>query len=135
SGTTCNLGHVLKIALGETVTDTKTREFVRRFYNHQGSLEAFWTNLTASTFPSTDRDRLQLALQWGTLTRCHLPLIEEFDGIGENSLRDLAKYDEGTWATIIDGLEPNFPADTPGIDDTHKVANYANVLARTLEYY
>ncbi|WP_438015326.1 neuraminidase-like domain-containing protein [Sorangium sp. So ce315] len=139
-GATGNLGQLLGKALS---TQSLRQEFVDAYLDHDGSPEAFWTELAtrpsfqgAGVIPST-----QLALQLGALTRYHFPLIDELwerkQGGQITGLKDLAAYSEADWVAIVglprNGSPINFPADTPGADVTEKRAAYAKVLRRAME--
>ncbi|WP_437935494.1 neuraminidase-like domain-containing protein [Sorangium sp. So ce341] len=140
AGQTGNLGQLLAKALP---TQSLRSELLTAFMNHEGPPEAFWSELAtrpsfqgAGVIPST-----QLALQIGTLTRYHFPLIDELwarkQGGQITTFKDLAAYSEADWITILalvrNGSPINFPADTPGATVAEKRAAYAKVLRRAME--
>ncbi|WP_437951056.1 neuraminidase-like domain-containing protein [Sorangium sp. So ce296] len=140
AGQTGNLGQLLAKALP---TQSLRSEFLTAFLNHEGPPEALWAELAtrpsfqgAGVIPST-----QLALQLGTLTRYHFPLIDELwarkQGGQITAFKDLAAYSEADWIAILalvrNGSPINFPADTPGATVAEKRAAYAKVLRRAME--
>jgi hypothetical protein len=89
-------------------------------------------------FNAGEHDDLQRVLQWGTLTRHHLPLVQELQarhGTDFDTMRELATWGETEWLAAINGTlgDGTVPTDMPGADITEQRANYAKVLARTME--
>ncbi|AUX35899.1 MULTISPECIES: neuraminidase-like domain-containing protein [Sorangium] len=140
AGQTGNLGQLLAKALP---TQSLRSELLTAFMNHEGPPEALWAELAtrpsfqgAGVIPST-----QLALQIGTLTRYHFPLIDELwarkQGGQITAFKDLAAYSEADWIAILalvrNGSPIDFPADTPGETVAEKRAAYAKVLRRAME--
>ncbi|WP_437965514.1 neuraminidase-like domain-containing protein [Sorangium sp. So ce260] len=140
AGQTGNLGQLLAKALP---TQSLRSELLTAFLEHEGPPEALWAELAtrpsfqgAGVIPST-----QLALQIGTLTRYHFPLIDELwarkQGGQITAFKDLAAYSEADWIAILalvrNGSPINFPADTPGGTVAEKRAAYAKVLRRAME--
>lgn len=137
--TTASIGHVIGLALsGESDPTAAARTFVDRYTAHAGTIQEFWAALE-SDFSSAAIGRLQLALQWGALTRYHKPLMDELEvrrAAGTlTTLKDLARLDEGDWLDLIDhdpGSGPiGHPADVPEIPDQR--TNYAKILTDTME--
>jgi hypothetical protein len=141
-GTTANFGHVIGLALrGESDPTAAARTFVDRYTAHEGTIEEFWRSVETAFSPATIA-RLQLSLQWGSLTRHHKPLMDELEvrrAAGTaTTLKDLARYDESDWLAIIDelgttGTPTVYPADVPGTTAAEKRTNYARILTDTME--
>jgi hypothetical protein len=137
---TGNLGDLLATVLP---TRGVQEEFLDRYLAHSGRIEDFWTGLAAETSFSSSGTipALQFALQLGTLSHFHFPLIAELQARKAastlGSVRDLATYGESDWIDVIetvnDGHAVGYPADIPGADAAAKKANYARVLKRTME--
>jgi hypothetical protein len=138
AGTTCNFSDILEVAL-PTLGDRQT--FVDEYIAHEGTIEELWTHVgTLSGFDAPTIARTQLALQWGALTRYHLPLVKQLEVMRATThptLKDLAKLSESDWAALleleIDEVPIGAPADVPGADETARRATYAKVLVRTME--
>lgn len=85
--------------------------------------------------------RMQLALQLGTLTHNHGPLVTYLLGLSGsnqvNSLADLAKLGRADWYAMLSqssaGQVIGAPADVPGASDQDRGWNYATTLYRAIE--
>lgn len=85
---------------------------------------------------STEAQQVRVALQWGAVTRYHLPLLNQLKTLfptGTGSLRDIARYVESDWLALINTVGVDYPADTPGANDSEKRDNYAEIMIRTME--
>ncbi|MEO7327882.1 MAG: hypothetical protein ABI193_04850, partial [Minicystis sp.] len=135
-----NLGDLLATVLS---TRGVQEEFLDKYLAHTGSIEEFWTWLAEQTSFETSGlvPDLQFALQLGTLSHFHLPLVAEIQARKTaetiSSFADLAAYGESDWVGVIEtvngGDTVSYPADIPGADAAEKKANYAKVLKRTME--
>jgi Tc toxin complex TcA C-terminal TcB-binding domain/ABC toxin N-terminal region/Neuraminidase-like domain/Concanavalin A-like lectin/glucanases superfamily len=88
---------------------------------------------------TTEAQKTRLALQWGAVSRFHLPLLTEmrteYDS-GATELWHFGKYVESDWVNLLGGIaspSERYPADMTGADDTEKRDNYIQVLIRTME--
>lgn len=126
----CGLGELLVVA-GVAEAPDRT-SFAEQLCDNEAAMPDFWDGLAGSF----DKPRLQLALQWWSLTRGHLPLIEKLEvrraAETDETLEDLARLSEEDWLDILDTLSTGAPPGIPGADATERKANYARVLCRTM---
>lgn len=118
-------------------SDPERQTFFRTYAHHKGTPAEFWAALSLLPgFTETATiERLQRVLQWGALARYHKPLALELDARftagTEASVSDLAKLDVEGWKSIL--TDVGVPADMPGADAEEKKANYAQLLAASIE--
>jgi hypothetical protein len=131
----------VSVLLGTSMPSKDLQEqFLTLYVQHQGPIKGFWKALREHPQFNGEGvvDKLQLTLQFASLTRSHLPLIQELQQKGTvKSLRDLAKLDDADWLALINkqwnGKAIGFPPDVPGKDDGAKAANYARTLTHAIE--
>jgi len=138
--TTTTLSALLNTVLpaGRPGTPSLQTAFLIQYVQHQGPIDQFWQKLaTQPAFQPALIDQIQFTLQLGALTRHHLPLVQAIQklraGRKVNTLRDLAKFDETDWTTVLNQPGVGVPTTVPGADAASKTRNYAAVLTRTIE--
>ncbi|EYF00196.1 neuraminidase-like domain-containing protein [Chondromyces apiculatus] len=118
------------------------QRFLRRYVMHEGRISALWSALgDGQEFSEGQISKLQRAFQLGALVRHHLPLFKRLEADLEastfQSLRELAKLDEGDWIALLKddtkGPPIGAPAGVPGATEDERLGNYASVLAQSLE--
>lgn len=145
-------GSVTFTALLETCEslDSGKRDRLLEFLaSYRGSIENLWTELGQDTeFSPEAVEGVRFTLQFGTLSRNHLPMIAALQTLLEEPLpgfsdqpiqeiRELARFSVEDWLGLVldesNGSSIGFPPDTPGTDDDEKARNYAEQLFRQME--
>lgn len=134
------LGGTLSIPLADAKLQTA---FLNTFLANRTSGEDFWAALakqpgfTADTVGAT-----QLAVQLGSLTQYHTPLVQALVAQHQQgkikSLSDLARLQPADWVALLDakntaGGSIGAPAGVPGANAAEQAQNYAEALSRRLE--
>lgn len=136
---TTTLGSVLTAA---SLAAGIPRSFAEAYINHQGTVEAFWTDLRNDpNFGNTVVDTIQFALQAGAITASHAPLVKLLDqkrGQAEFSrAAELAQFTDQDWidmlAEEVDNNPVSTPAGIPGADETARRSNYGRAISRMVE--
>lgn len=112
---------------------------LERFLNREGSVRDFWTSL--ESLPSFGPERVlraQFAVQLGTVTNNHIPLIAELQREGITTTRELASISEAGWLERIQrdaggGRPIGTPPGIQGEDEAERQQNYARVMAAMVE--
>ncbi len=108
--------------------------FLRAWFDHDGDPRSFWARLenTPEFHDPQMRERTQLVLQLGLLTRTHIPLLRRVLADGAWRLRDLARYTEDEWHALVQsGI--GVPASIEGKSDEERARTYARELAHAVE--
>jgi receptor-binding and translocation channel-forming TcA subunit of Tc toxin/ABC toxin-like protein/neuraminidase-like protein/PA14 domain-containing protein/virulence plasmid A protein len=117
----------------------KQTAFMNLYKKHEGTFYDFLNTLPKDPEFAGDIANLQFALQAGSLTLNHVPLVRELQRLHDSSelgsLRDLVKLDADAWiqrfiSEPVDGQPIGFPPDVPGKDNDEKARNYADLLVR-----
>ncbi len=113
------------------------------YLDNKQSPQNFWTALAKQTgFDAATLARTKLAVQFGTLTQYHPPLIAELlarEQAGSiHGLSDLARLTTSEWVQIFNqktaaGAQIGIPPGVPGATAAEQAQNYAEVLTRRLE--
>ncbi len=110
---------------------------------HRGPMNQFWDQLVKqNVLDASTAQRTRLTFEVGTLTRNHIPLVNEvlnmFSRKEITSKRDLAKYSQADWISVLrrpgpDGKPIGAPANTDGTTDEARLEQYAATLQLTFE--
>ncbi|MFF4293562.1 neuraminidase-like domain-containing protein [Streptomyces vinaceus] len=107
-----------------------------------GSLAELWMRLDADpSLPDTTVKKVRTAVEIGTLTRNHVPLVAALaDDIGSGRLtkRSLAQYSKADWVAVFarrlpDGTAVGVPDNIDGATPEEKEETYAAILDRQFE--
>ncbi len=125
---------------GTARLDRRQQEaLLERFLRHEGSVREFWATLEA--LPSFGPERVrraQFALQLGTVTNNHMPLIAELQREGIATTRDLSRISEAGWLERIQrngggGRPIGTPPGIQGENEADRQKYYAKVMATIVE--
>ncbi|MDC0721962.1 Tc toxin subunit A-related protein [Nannocystis bainbridge] len=129
------------ILIAAGLPEGKPRDFARAYGAHTGTAELFWQELRVRDgFDDALVDKIQFALQVGSISGGHEPLITYLDGkrtAGDFSrAADLARLSEDEWVTVLGETVGSGPVHTPdgvpGDTTTAQRENYAAAMARML---
>src|SRR6266571_2056422 len=130
-----SIADVLGTVLASSGGTALQRTFLEQYVPHQGPIQDFWKALREQPAFAPLLPKLQLALQLGSLTRNHLPLIKVLQS-KHSKLSDLAQLTEAGWLDLIRGATGStgtgYPPDVPG-PVADKPATYARILNGIIE--
>jgi hypothetical protein len=130
-----SIADVLSTVLPGTDNTALQRTFLEQYMAHQGPVADFWKALRGQAVFAPLVPKLQLALQFGSLTRNHVPLIRALL-TKYSRLSDLAQLTESGWLDLINGVSgtpgSGYPRDVPG-PVADKPATYARILNGMIE--
>ncbi|HEX4817117.1 MAG TPA: neuraminidase-like domain-containing protein [Nonomuraea sp.] len=133
------VGQLLDVA---TVSDQHRATILKTMADHTGSLTALWRKLDADpTLPDLVVQRVRLAVELGTLTRNHVPLVASLAGqVGEDGLskRHLAQFSKADWFRQFDRPGPDgrpvgVPDNIDGDTAEQKRETFAAILDQQFE--
>jgi peptidoglycan hydrolase-like protein with peptidoglycan-binding domain len=133
-----SMGGLLKVA---GITEDQKRTFVTTFANHDATHDAFFDDLAKSGFDTRATDRVKLAMQLGSLSQNHAPLMESLHkqlSSASAGLRSLVGRSEADWLKDIRKHKDKngdiaLPPDLPVIEGKSPEQVYARNMMRVME--
>ncbi len=108
-------------------------DFINRFANFKGPIQAFWTQLSQDPQFKTVVGELQLTLQLGLLTLNNAPLVTALRASFQpKSPRELTKLSAADLTQTITSKNISVPDAIPGATPAEKVSNYVNGIVGVL---
>ena len=122
------------LRIGGIISQQNKDTFLDLWYRKRVTLAGFWTDLGTALNDANKLAALQLYFQLCAIARNHQPMVQSLWASRGNwvSLINLAKETRQDWLTRIGGINPKYPPDVPGSDDTTRRGKYADIIMETL---